>query len=287
MAKLRKFTFDSLEAFVAEACKPAHAIYDGGAAHRPGEADFFGTASFDETLKMAREGWADGRRMFIAAMAQAAPTAARVADFTMDVAGAYPIAALAAAGDPASMVDFNPDVDRVRPIIRLALNRCASSAYSAKELTNYGAAVASYVDAIEASGYRVEIDAAMICVDGNARHYYCGVIVKQAHEPMEIDRMAFCLANPSYLRRLHFAVAQNREDDDASMSYCGTPLNISPDHVEHGVLVVPGINIFKPGSKELKTAEAAAQALQPIIRDVLAAAGTTPPALAFGGQAAA
>jgi hypothetical protein len=53
------------------------------------------------------------------------------------------------------------------------------------------------------------------------------------------------------------------------------------------VLVVPGINIFKPGAKELKTAEAAAKALQPIIQNVLSQAGVAPPALAFGGQAAA
>jgi hypothetical protein len=284
---LRKFTFDSLEAFVAEAQKPTHPVYGDGAGRRPGEKEFFGTSSFDETLKMAREGWPEGRKLFVNAMASAAPVTARVADFTMDVAGAYPIAALAAAGDPAAMVDFNPDIDRVRPIIRLALNRCASAAYSAKELTNYGAAVASYVDAIEASGYRVEIDAAMVCLDGKSRPYYCGVIVKQAHEPMEIDRMAFCLASPSYLRRLHFQVAQNREDDENSMDWCGSPMNISPEHVEHGVLVVPGINVFKPGSKQLNTAEAAATALQPIIKNVLSAAGVNPPALAFGGQALA
>ena len=284
---LRKFTFESLEAFIAEASKPANPEYGEGAAHRIGDKEWSGAASFEEATKMAREGWPEGRKLMVDAMASAAPITAKVADYAMDVAGAYPIAALAAAGDPMCMVDMAPVADRVRPIIRLAINRCASAAYSSKEFTNFGAAVASYVDALEGSGYRVEIDAAMVAMDGNGRPYYCGVIIKQAHEPMEIDRMAFCLTNPAFLRRLHFAVAQNRADDHGSMSYCGSPLNIDPSHVDHGVLVVPGINVFSPGSKALKSPTAAALAMEPIIRDVLSQAGVAPPALAFAGQAAA
>lgn len=284
---LRKFMFESLEAFIAEASKPANPVYGDGAAHRVGDKDWAGTASFEEATKLAREGWPDGRKLMVDAMASAAPITAKVADYMMDVAGAYPIAALAAAGDPMCMVSPAPVADRVRPVIRLALNRCASAAYSAKEFMNFGAAVASYVDALEGSGYRVEIDAAMVCMDGNNRPYYCGVIVKQAHEPMEVDRMAFCLTHPAFLRRLHFGVAQNRADDNSSMSFCGSPMNIEPKHVDHGVLVVPGINIFSPGSANLKSATAAAKALEPIIRDVLSQAGVAPPALAFGGQAAA
>lgn len=284
---LRKFTFESLEAFIAEASKPANPTYGEGAAHRKGDKDWSGAASFEEAVKMAREGWPEGRKLMVDAMASAAPITAKVADFAMDVAGAYPIAALAAAGDPMCMVDLAPVSDRAKPIIRLAINRCASAAYSAKEFMHFGAAVASYVDALEGSGYRVEIDAAMVCMDGNSRPYYCGVIIKQAHEPMEIDRMAFCLTNPAFLRRLHFAVAQNREDDNNSMSFCGSPMNIEPKHVDHGVLVIPGINIFNPGSKVLKSPTAAAEALEPIIRDVLSQAGVAPPALAFGGQASA
>lgn len=284
---LRRFMFESLEAFIAEASKPVNPTYGEGAAHRVGDKEWSGAASFEEAVKMAREGWPEGRKLMVDAMASAAPVTAKVADYMMDVAGAYPIAALAAAGDPMCMVAPAPVSDRVRPVIRLAINRCASAAYSCKEFTNFGAAVASYVDALEGSGYRVEIDAAMVCMDGNNRPYYCGVIVKQAHEPLEIDRMAFCLTNPAFLRRLHFAVAQNREDDHGSMSYCGSPLNIEPSHVDHGVLVVPGINVFSPGSKPLKSPTAAALALEPIIRDVLSQAGVAPPALAFGGQAAA
>jgi hypothetical protein len=281
---LRKFTFESLEAFIAEASKPANAGYSGGAAHREGDAKWAGTKNFAEAVQLARFGWADGRSNFVEAIASAAPTTAKVADYALDVAGAYPVAALAAAGDLFCMVNTAPVSDRVRPIIRLALNRCASAVYSAKEFTNYGAAVASYIDALETAGYRVEIDAAMVCLDANNDKYYAGVIVKQAHEPMEIDRMAFCLTHPAYLRRLHFGVCQNRPDDrEQSMSYCGMPQNIEPDMVDDGVHILPGINIFSPGSENLKTAEAAAKALQPIIEQMFSETGINPPKLAFAG----
>lgn len=284
---IRTIKMEGIEALLREATKPTLSFYGKGAAYSNGR-DFTGTSSFDEAVKLARCGWPEGRKLMVEAMASAATTTARVADYVMDVAGAYPVAALAAAGDPACMVCPAPVSDRVKPIIRLAVNRCASARYDEAELRSYGAAVASYVDALEGSGFRVEIDACVPLTASGVGPTNLSCIIKQAHEPLEVDRIAFCLTHPSYLRRIMFGVIQSRDyDTEGAYHGCGTPYNLQPTDVEHGVLIIPGINIFSPGSSQLMNAEAAAKALEPIIREMLSAHGIKPPELAYGGQASA
>lgn len=246
--------------------------------------EWTGTSSFEEAVKLARHGWPEGRRKLVSALAQA-QAAPRVSPaMVMDVAGAYPVAALAAAGDPCSMVDLSPVEDRVRPIVRLVIQRGGSSAYSASEFTNYGAAVLSYVEGLEAAGFRCEI-VASFAADLRELHHMLSVTVKRAEEPIEMDRMAYVLTHASFFRRIAFAVKEStpgvHEALGSSYGHSRSPeagVETDPDQI-----IVPGVNMAPPGSAALKSAKAALEMFGPMIEVQLQNKGLQPPPLAFGG----
>ena len=182
------------------------------------------------------------------------------------------------------MVDLQPVEDRVRPIVRLVIQRGGSSAYSAKEFMNYGAAVLSYVEGLEAAGFRCEIEVSFAANIPPVDHYL-SVIVKRAEEPMELDRIAFVLTHPAFFRRIAFAVKESTPGiaEHLNGQCYGFSRSPRPEELDPNQIIVPGVNMVKPGADELKTPAAALKHLAPMIEAQLANAGMAPPALAFGG----
>jgi hypothetical protein len=276
------YTFDRLSEFVSavDVPKPHNPASDTAWAN---DSDFCG-ATRAGAFDMARMGWPEGRKNMVAAMAQARPSIALTPAFVMDVAGAYPIAALAAAGDPCSMVLPDPVETAPRPIVRLAVNVWASCAYTSAQFTAYGAAVLSYIDAIEASGARVELNMLCHCTVDSTRDSYTAMVpIKRAEEPVEIDRLTYCFTHVSMLRRLFFTHMQIAEGVAGKMPGCGYPRNPDEGDVEKGVIVVPGINTIHYNDKALKSPAACAAYLSNIMEKVLNQVGVELPELAFGG----
>ena len=277
------YTFDRLSEFVnaVDVPKPDWVASDAAWTN---ETTFCGATRAD-AFDMARMGWPEGRRNMVEAMAQARPTIALAPAFMMDVAGAYPIAALAAAGDPCSMVMPDPIETSPRPIVRLAVNVWASCAYTSAQFTSYGAAVLSYIDAIEASGARVELNMLCHCAVGDETKdsYTTLVPIKRAEEPVEIDRLTYCFTHVSMLRRLFFSHMQIAEGVAGKMPGCGYPRNPDEGDVEAGIIIVPGINTIHYNDKALKSPAACAAYLSDIMAKVLTQVGIELPELAFGG----
>ena len=90
------YTFDRLSEFVNAVDVPRPKYVASSTAWEI-DREFCG-ATREAAFDMARMGWPEGRRNMVEAMAQARPSIALAPAFMMDVAGAYPIAALAAAG---------------------------------------------------------------------------------------------------------------------------------------------------------------------------------------------
>jgi hypothetical protein len=278
------YTFDRLSDFVNAVDVPRPKNVASPTAWES-DSDFCG-ASREAALDMARMGWPEGRKNMVEAMAQARPTIALAPAFMMDVAGAYPIAALAAAGDPCSMVMPDPVETIPRQIVRLAVNVWASCAYKPAQFTAYGAAVLSYIDAIESSGARVELSMLCHCAvgDGSKDSYTTLVPIKRAEEPVEIDRLTYCFTHVSMLRRLFFAHMQIADGVAGQMPGCGYPRNPDEGDVEAGVIVVPGINTIHYNDKALKSPAACAKYLSEIMGRVLTQVGIELPELAFGAD---
>jgi hypothetical protein len=249
------------------------------------EEEFSGTRNFEQALDLAEKGWAEGRNKLMTAMATAQASPAFTPAITMDVAGAYPIAALAAAGDPCSMVDLAPVEDRVRPVVRLLIQRAGSAAYDVKEFMNYGAAIMSYVEGLEGAGFRCEITVCFASDFHSDGDQFMTVLVKRAEEPIELDRMAFVMVHPSMFRRIAFAVCEATEglSDVLSRNAYGYSRNPRKEEAERGQCIIPGINSIEPGNKALKTPAACLKHIGPVIEAQLKEAGIEPPAQAFGG----
>lgn len=276
--------FDSLGDYLKAAARPT-AAEGYNLSRSEYDASWSGTATLEAALTLARDGWPEGRKSLMAATAAAATSPTFSPQIMMDVAGAYPIPALAAAGDPDCMVNLSPVEDRVRPIVRLLVMIGASSAYKANEFLSYGAAVLSYIDALEAAAYRVEIT---VCYTGHNMGNAFGIqiVVKQAEEPLEIDRMAFAMTHVAFLRRVMFAVAESEPSISAVMGHgYGTPRNPDERDTEPGQIILPGVNMVKPGHACLKSPSAALAQIAPMIEEQLRGIGVEPPALAFAGTA--
>lgn len=281
-----RHTYETLGSFIADAMREP--LITGASSREESGAfgkGWSGTSTFQEAVDLAVNGWADGCKRLMTAMAAAQSSPAMTPALMMDVAGAYPIAALAAAGDPCSMVDLQPVEDRVRPIVRLVIQRGGSSAYEPEEFMNYGAAVLSYIEGLEAANFRVEIEVAFAANIPPVDHYL-SVIVKRAEEPMELDRLAYVLTHPAFFRRIAFAVKESTPGVAEHLKAQAYGFSRSPreDEVDPKQIILPGVNMVSPGAKELKTPAAALKHLAPMIENQLRNAGMAPPPLAFGGR---
>jgi len=279
------YTFDSLGDLISmvDIPKPHGAV--NTAAWGSSDNNWSG-GSREGAFDMARNGWKEGRENMVKTMAQARPSVSLPPAYTLDVGGAYPEPCSAAAGAPDCMVSFDPVESRVKPIVRIAVNVWASSAYRAEEFINYGAAVVSYIDAVESAGFRVELTMLCHCkIDRTGDTYSGRVLIKRAEEPLDIDRVTYCLTHPSMFRRLWFTHMQIGEGARVNMPGCGYPRNPEPSDFDAGQLIVPGINTIKPGNPALRSPEAAAKEISSVMEEVLSGAGIQMPPLAFGGEA--
>lgn len=280
MAKKYRDHFESLGDYVAFAKRPAiHKSHVSSREER--NAGWAGTRTFEEAVNLVENGWKEGRGLLLDAIAEAESTPFMTPALSMDVGGAYPIAAIAAAGDPLSMVNLEPVEDRVRPIVRLVVCRNASAAYGSKELMNYGAAVLSYVEGLEQMKYRVELTIATgDTVSGGTN--LTTVLVKRAEEHIEFDRMAFVLAHTAFLRRISFSVMERTPGLNEDMgSYYGYPRNPTPEEVDPNQIIIPGVNSIGPDNPALKSSKACLKHIGPMIEKQLRSAGIAPPPFEF------
>lgn len=163
-----------------------------------------GAVDLQGALNLARLGYSEGTQKLSVALAGAKSQVARAPAYTMDVAGAHPAAHLAAAGDPACMVSFLPNQDRHRPIVKLAVAGNMLAENSPEKFRTYGAALVSYVDALETAGSRVELYKVMTVETGVRNWFTTLVKLKSPEQPLELDRMAALFIHPASLRRIEF-----------------------------------------------------------------------------------
>ena len=208
--KIISEVFDSPEAAIARAEEEPPEVNKNSQSSRSAD-DFYGDTDFPSAMRKARYGWKEGREHMNDAARDITENYVQAPHnaFDLDVAGAYPVAALAAAGDPACMVTPVPELTKPQKIVRILVNASYSHTINENEVNNWGGAIVSWVDAIEARQSRVEL---WITYPSNASPRFDPFIkLKRPDDPMEIDRLAFWLAHPSSLRRVMFALMEKHE----------------------------------------------------------------------------
>lgn len=224
---------------------------------------FTGAKSLQEAIDLARGGWPEGRAMMVDGVRDAfrgRTTAGIGLGMTYDVAGAYPCAPMAAAGEMACMVDFQPELRSARPIIKLLVPFVYSGGCPHNIIINRGVALLTLIDAIEAAGQRCEID--IIWASGSPVEFVLRVCVKSPEEPLDLDRLAFVLAHPSMLRRLGFAFIDKSEGGPRGPGY-GFPGRLTSAQVPPGWNYLPGIDYNNLGVFD--TIPAALAYLEPLM----------------------
>lgn len=187
---------------------------------RHGSVGFCG-ATVEETLDMARNGWPDGaaRAQALLSSLSLPPVEEQHSATYLDVTGAYVDIGEFVNGAPECMVNFRDDTRAAR-FARILVSASFSAAFPAENAMNRGIAIAAIVDSLESRGIRCTVDVVEFSgADGSIMDTVTSALrfdhnIKQAHEPLHLERLVFAVAHPAYLRRLIFAAMESRSKAD-------------------------------------------------------------------------
>lgn len=182
--------------------------------HAP-DGDFRQTESFEAALAIARYGWPQGARdvqRIRERIEDRLLTKIKKQETTHDVAGCMVDVGRFCDGVPECMVDFTEEDGHGVRTIRIAFNAGYPCIMKTNEINTWGAAIVALVDAFEHAGTRVELDAVIHLNGCGASEMHHRINVKSAQDSLDIDRLSFIAAHPSFLRRIVFGVMEGMSD---------------------------------------------------------------------------
>lgn len=179
-------------------------------------ASWYGTKTWEEAIRLARYGWPEGLKKLkpiMASVYDSIGSQVLVEHMVLDTEGEFPDVQAHVMGLPESMVRLERGlVERSGRIVRVVYNVGASSAVKPDVIMRRGAMAAAVCDSIGRAGYLCEVV---------GHKWYgrsanktdpdlIGLIfpIKRADEPLNLERLAFCMAHPSMLRRILFGVGE-------------------------------------------------------------------------------
>lgn len=166
------------------------------------------TRNFNEAAHLARHGWREGCQKIKDISDRIENVVASKIERPVvqhDVAGAFPDVGRFIQGLPDCMGSFDQfHTNGHGKVVSIVTNQVASSSVDAEQLMNRGAAVCSLVHALTQLGYATEIEA-FIGTEVGESSIETRIPIKRSTEPLEIDRIAFSCAHPSFLRRIMFS----------------------------------------------------------------------------------
>jgi len=198
------------------------------------DRDFFRTGTYEEAVKLAESGWTQGAEI-IAEHRDAsrcflnAAKVAKVATYGYDVSGDWLDVGRYLDGEPECFgIEVGDGEIVAQKVVSIRINSAVSGAVEADHIIARGIALLLAVDLLEACGTRVELILARGGgINGSASEstaakgstFESNTVIKEANQPVDIDRLAFWVAHPSAFRRFGF-----RQAEIAGMS----PSNTSP-----------------------------------------------------------
>ena len=175
--------------------------------------------TWDQTMDLARNGgyWIEGAEQMVDGMANATALRENHAQpmIQYDVAGFMPDVPAYLAGQPDCMMQYDEGDMTVAqmPTVTIGVGTF-SHAVAASSAFNRGVAILSLIDAIEAVGYRVQLDFVGDNREmfGSASVKRIRVVLKRAQDHWNPGNVAFATANAAMLRRLTVACLERDED---------------------------------------------------------------------------
>jgi hypothetical protein len=201
------FEFDDCLAFWDACDRPEIEDIGGRSSRDTDDPVFFGTKTWEEARMLARYGWREGTKQvksIASVIGNKIGSRIEREHMVHDVTGEFPDVAAHIAGLPESMIHMHRAIDNGRGrIVRLVYNQSAIGDVKSAVIMRRGAVACALIDAISQAGYAVEVT---FCkwTEGEPD---IGVTfpLKRSDEPLNMERLAFCLANPAMQRRMVFS----------------------------------------------------------------------------------
>lgn len=179
---------------------------DGAERESREERGGFFSDSFEESLRLADQGWMEG----INKMDEAASNNYEISgnyiasEDGYGPAGAFPIIPLYTAGCVENMLTAKSEN---KPFARILFYCGYHGGTDSDEIMKFGAKILNLVDEIDAAGISTEVDAGFCAVDSDST-ISAIVNIKQAGQPLDLGRLSFSACHPSFFRRLGFSVIE-------------------------------------------------------------------------------
>ena len=225
-----------------------------------------GTATMEEAIEVARYGWKEGREYLKAAVGQIAidKLVGRRHAFEPEVGyegdevdiGAYLF------GDPENMISYPLRYDNQGKQATMFVNCTLSADVSTERIMRRGGALYAAIEALRADGYSLGLTMVEACMpfghgDGVLGVEYQIPIV-QPGQYLDLDTAAFCLAHPSFLRRLIFSVNEHEPTNIrqamgyyGNMSY-GMPVTMLSPLPPHSFLIDQAEGLDLEGAEDIQ-----------------------------------
>ncbi len=167
-----------------------------------------------EAVRLARQGWPEGfeKMKSVCQQLEHELTFAGVKEeIVRDVEGQAPDVDAYLRGDPECMFSIKQEYME-RKVVQLQISLAVSANVPANDLFWRGAVAVAVLHNLEARGFSVKL-----MVDFSTSHdKLCSIILpaKDSGQPLDIDRLAFLIANPASFRRLAFSVWEHLPEKD-------------------------------------------------------------------------
>ena len=191
---------------------PAHEG-SGSESDSSGTFTFYGDCdNLNDAIDCAVNGWATGAQK-IEALVENFDSKAKAErkdeQEEFDVVGPVPIIGEYLAGNPECM--YNPQDPVRKPVVNVLLDLAANCMVDADNMLNRGFAVIALLQQLEEQGKDANVF--VVSSVGSRGSFATELIkVKDSTEPLVLDFFTFCLAHPSMLRRIVFALRERLND---------------------------------------------------------------------------
>lgn len=210
----RVLEFDSWGEFVAEATRESDCTRRSSREPASYDSDFFGDAEWEDTVKLANEGWvekiSDVDLMMDHIRDELKVTLEKHMDPYWDVMGINFNVDRFLEGEPDCVMNVRPiEVSKQGRVISLLVSCSASAFVKQEKLMQRGLAICGLIEALRYMQHGVELWVEQTVTSGKDMLSTL-VRVKEATEPMDMGRVIFAVAHPTMLRRMVFSIEENQ-----------------------------------------------------------------------------
>jgi hypothetical protein len=211
--KVVRHDFESVGDFVRYASETKAAADVSVASREPCSTNgFFGTFTFSQAVELASAGWPEGAARVVELREGceaflAAAKAAKTRGYGWDVTGDFIDVGRLLSGEPECCGLEQDGRGLGSRVVSIRLNACVSASVSTDAITARGLTVLVAADLLESCGIRCEILVSQATYN-DSRLVETNVCVKAPGVPIDIDRLAFAIAHPSFFRRFGFAFCE-------------------------------------------------------------------------------